>query len=104
DRFSFGLQFYYLNMSISEYGNRNLFTFEVGLQFFLIPQKLLIGAHVNNPLRLTVEEETDEKLPPVMCFGLNYMPSKKVAAIIEIEKDLDYEPVYKFGLEYLPIE
>jgi len=104
DRFSFGLQFDYLNISISEYGNKNLFTFETGLQFFLVPEKLLIGAHVNNPLRLTIDDETDEKLPTVMRFGLNYSPSKKVSALVEVEKDIDNDPVYKFGLEYLPVE
>lgn len=104
DRFSFGLQFDYLGMSISEYGSNHLFTFEVGLQFFLVPEKLLIGAHVNNPLRITIEDETDEKLPTVMRFGLSYMPSKKVAALVELEKDIDYDPIYKFGLEYLPLD
>lgn len=103
DRFSFGLQFDYLSMSISEYGNNHLFTFEAGVQFFLVPEKLLIGAHVNNPLRITIDDETNEKLPTMMRFGLNYMPSKKVSALIELEKDIDYDPVYKFGLEYLPL-
>ncbi|HXH20375.1 MAG TPA: hypothetical protein VNJ07_14965 [Chitinophagales bacterium] len=104
NRFSFGLQFDYLNISISEYGSKNLFTFEAGLQFFLVQEKLLIGAHINNPLRLTINEDANEKLPTVMRFGLNYMPSKKVAALAEVEKDIDYAPVYKFGLEYLPVE
>lgn len=104
ERFSFGLQFDYLNISISEYGNKNLFTFEAGLQYYLLPEKLLIGAHVNNPLRLTVDDETDEKLPTVMRFGLNYSPSKKLMLLAEVEKDLDYSPVYKLGIEYRPVE
>ncbi len=104
DRFSFGLQFDYLNVSISEYGNKNLFTFEAGLQYFLLAEKLVVGAHVNNPLRLTIDEETDEKLPTVMRFGLNYSPSKKVSVLAEIEKDLNYAPVYKAGVEYRIVE
>ena len=104
DRFSFGLQFDYLGISISEYGSKNLFTFEVGLQYFIMPEKLLIGAHVNNPLRINIEDETNEKLPTVMRFGLNYMPSKKVSLLAELEKDIDFDPVYKFGLEYLPVD
>jgi len=74
------------------------------LQYYLIAEKLLIGAHVNNPLRLTLDDETDEKLPTVMRFGLNYSPSKKISVLVEVEKDIDYSPVYKFGLEYLPVE
>lgn len=104
ERFSFGLQFDYLNFRISEYGSKNLFTFEAGVQYFLIPEKLLAGAHINNPLRLTLDEETDEKLPTVMRFGLNYSPSKKVSVLAEIEKDLDFAPVYKAGVEYRVVE
>ncbi|MDZ4844662.1 MAG: hypothetical protein SH857_03830 [Chitinophagales bacterium] len=104
DRFSFGLQFDYLNFRISEYGSKNLFTFEAGVQYFLVPEKLLAGAHINNPLRLTLDEETDEKLPTVMRFGLNYSPSKKVSVLAEVEKDLDYAPVFKAGVEYRVVE
>lgn len=104
DRFSFGLQFDYLNFRISEYGSKNLFTFEAGVQYFLVPEKLLAGAHVNNPLRLTLDEETDEKLPTVMRFVLNYSPSKKVSVLAEVEKDLDYAPVFKAGVEYRVVE
>lgn len=104
DRFSLGLQFDYLSISISEYGSKNIFTFEAGLQFFLLPEKLLIGAHVNNPLRITLDDETDEKLPTMMRFGLNYSPSKKLSLLAEVEKDLDYDPVYKGAVEYRPVE
>lgn len=100
ERFSFGLQFDYLNFRISGYGSKNFFTFEAGVQYFIVPEKLLAGAHINNPLRLTLNEETDEKLATVMRFGLNYSPSKKVSVLAEVEKDLDFAPVFKAGVEY----
>jgi len=103
EKFSVGLQFDYLNISIQEYGNKHFFTFEVGLQYYIIKQ-LLIGAHINNPLRLTVDEETDEKLPTVMNFGFKYMPSNKLLILFEVEKDIDFKPVFKFGLEYNVVE
>ncbi len=103
EKFSAGLQFDYINIFLDNYGTKHLFTFEVGLQFYILPQ-LLIGAHVNNPLRLDIDEESTEKYPTIMRFGLNYMPSKKVAIMAELEKDLDFSPVYKLGIEYKVIE
>ena len=103
EKFSAGLQFDYMNLFIEEIGNKHLFTFEAGLQYYLLPQ-LLLGAHVNNPIRLTIDEETDEKLPTIMRFGLNYMPSKKIALLFEVEKDLDFKPMFKFGIDYRVVD
>ncbi len=103
EKFSAGLQFDYLNIAIEEYGQRHLFTFEVGMQYKIL-EELSVGAHLFNPLRLDITEESDEKLPTVMRFGLSYTPSKKIALLAEVDKDLDFQPVYKVGIEYKVID
>lgn len=103
NRFSAGLQFDYIHIDMGHYGSRHLFTFEAGLQFYILPQ-LVIGAHVNNPLRLKIDKEGEDRYPTIMRFGLSYLPSAKVAIRGEVEKDLDFNPVYKLGIEYFVVE
>lgn len=102
-KFSFGVQFDYLNMAIEGYGSKNLFTFEVGLQYFVFKQ-LMLGAHVFNPIRIKIEGEQDERLATVMQFGLHYIPSKKISILFETEKDLEFKPLFKLGIDYRAID
>lgn len=98
-KFSTGLKFNYLNYAIQEYGQRNLFTFDVGFQY-LSNKKVLIGAHLFNPTPIELEKVYGEKIATIMRLGLAYMPVKKLTLLGEIEKDLVFQPNIKFGIEY----
>jgi len=101
DKLSIGVQFDILNTRIPEYGSKNLFTFEIGLQSELSKQ-LTLGFHLFNPVRLEIAE--DEYLPSVIQAGITYTPSKKVLVNVELEKDIDYPFTAKLGIEYEMVE
>lgn len=97
EKLSVGIQFDMLRTQIAEYGNKNLFTFEVGVQSELI-ENLLLGFHLYNPVKLEIIE--DEFLPTVLRAGATYSASKKLMLHTEIEKDFDFPFVFKAGIEY----
>ena len=97
DKLSVGVQFDMLSTQISEYGNKNLFTFEVGVQSELI-ENLLIGFHLFNPVKLEIIE--DEYLPTILRAGATYTASKKLMLHAELEKDFDFPFIFKGGIEY----
>jgi hypothetical protein len=98
-KFSTGVKFNYLNYAIQEYGQRNLFTFDIGFQY-LPNKKLLIGAHVFNPLPIELEKVYGEKVATIMRLGIAYLPVKKLNLLAEIEKDLVHKPNIKLGIDY----
>lgn len=98
-KFSTGVKFDYINFEIEEYGQKNIFTFDIGFQYIPI-EKLLLSAHLFNPLSINVEKVFGEDLPTIMRFGLNYIPVNKVQLSVEIEKDLDFKPNFKAGISY----
>ena len=100
---SIGIQFDYLRIHLSEFGSKNAFTFEAGLQYQIIPE-LMVGMHVFNPIPIKLEEEYGERLPTIMKFGLSYRPSPKVILAAEVEQDIDRRTNFKAGLEYQFIE
>ena len=103
EKFSMGLQFDFLRMTILENGNHNFFTFEVGFQYK--PWKVLtIGAHLYNPVPYKLDKVFGERLPTVIKFGLGYEPSPKVLLAAEYEQDIHYKPQFKGGIEYRPIK
>ncbi len=103
EKFSMGVQFDFLRMSILENGNRNFYTFELGFQYK--PWKVLtIGAHIYNPIPYKVDKVFGERLPTVIKFGLGYEPSPKVLLAAEYEQDINYKPQFKAGIEYRPIK
>jgi hypothetical protein len=102
-KFSVGVKFDYLNYSIIEYGQRNLFTFDVGFQYQPL-KNLLLGAHVFNPVPLELEKVYGEKVATIIRFGAAYEPIKKITLLAEFEKDLVYQPNLKFGLDYRVVE
>jgi len=97
EKFSIGIQFDMLSTQISEYGNKNLFTFEIGVQSELI-ENLLLGFHLYNPVKLELIE--DEFLPTILRAGATYTASKKLMLHTELEKDFDFPFVFKAGIEY----
>ena len=97
EKLSIGVQFDVLNTRIPEYGSKNLYTFEVGIQSELSEQ-FTLGFHIFNPVRLEIVE--DEYLPSVIQAGITYQPSKKVIVNAELEKDIDFPFTVKLGIEY----
>jgi hypothetical protein len=98
-KFSAGMKFNYLNYAIQEYGQRNLFTFDVGFQY-MPNKKVLIGAHIFNPVPIELEKVYDEKVATIMRLGFAYTPVKKLTLLAEIEKDLVFKPNIKLGVDY----
>jgi hypothetical protein len=103
NKFSVGVQFDYLRLSIAENGNRNFYTIEFGL-LYKPWKKFWLGAHVYNPIPYKVEKVFDERLPTIIKFGLGYVPSEKVILCAEYEQDIHYKPRFKTGIEYRPIK
>lgn len=97
DKLSVGIQFDMLNTRIPEYGSKNLFTFEIGLQSEL-SKNLTLGFHLFNPVKLETVE--GEYLPTVIQGGISYAPSKKVLVNVELEKDIDFPFTIRTGIEY----
>src|SRR5690606_8928556 len=99
DKFSAGLQLDYYGLSIEEYGNKNIFTFEAGLQYYLLKQ-LMIGGRLINPIRQDIDENGNQQLESIVTFCLNYTPIEKVSMMDEVKKDVANEPIVKAGLDY----
>ncbi len=97
EKLSVGIQFDMLSTQIAEYGNQNLFTFEIGVQSELI-ENLLLGFHLFNPVKLEIIE--DEYLPTIIRAGATYTASKKLMLHTELEKDFDFPFIFKAGIEY----
>ncbi len=101
EKFAIGAQLDYLGYSIQNYGNKALFTVEIGMMY-KVNKALNIGIHLFNPVRQEVIE--GEKVPTVMRIGAAYSPSKKVNIFGELEKDIDFDLQFKGGIEYFLID
>jgi len=97
DILSVGATFDYLRYDAGIYGNKNLFTFEVGAQT-QITESLTLGVFVFNPGNLSITENRD--VPGKMAFGLAYQAGKKVKVHTELSKTIDREAEIKIGLDY----
>jgi hypothetical protein len=98
--FSAGLQIDYFRLHTgNDYGNKNLFTFEIGLQY-RVKEQLCLGVHIFNPLPIKVTDDPVERLPTVIRLGIAWQASKNFITSAEVEKDLVNKPIIKAGLEY----
>jgi hypothetical protein len=98
--FSVGIQLDYLRFHIgNDYGNRNLFTFEIGIQY-RVREQLCLGVHLFNPVPIKLTDDPVERLPTVIRLGIAWQTSKNLATSVEVEKDLVNRPIIKAGLEY----
>lgn len=102
---SVGIGINYHQISISEpKGNAGTLTAELGVQTQL-SSKLTSAFHLYNPTRSSINaESTEEKLPSIVKFGLNYKVSEKINLLTEIEKDFDNDAILKFGFDYTVVE
>ena len=98
-----GISMNYFRTSISEYGNKNYFTAEIGIQAKPV-QNLTLGAHLFNPTRTKFSPYNDERIPTIMRLGFDYKFSEKVFVALETEKDIERKAMVKAGIEYEPIK
>lgn len=103
DKAGIGVQLDYLHTKAQNYAGKHFVTFEVGVLYRPLEQ-LSIGAHVFNPVKYTVDEETGETLPIVMNFGVEYRPHTDIGIWAEVEKDIDFPVNVRGGLEYRVLE
>ena len=98
--FAAGVQMDYIRIHIQdEYGNKNLVSCEIGLQY-KASRDLVIGVQVLNPVPVKITENPQELLPTTLCAGLSCHFSEEFLATIEIEKDLLHKPIFRAGAEY----
>ena len=103
EKISSGISIDYLSTAIPEYGKKNSFVAEAGIQTKPL-RNLTIGAHIFNLTRTKFASYNNERIPTIMRLGFNYKFSEKVFIALETEKDIDKKKVIKAGVEYNPIK
>lgn len=94
-----GLELAARQISIDEFGSKTAMTFGLGLQY-QIGEKVQVGAHVFNPLRVKLTDNNADKLPMVLKLGMSITPTEEVSFALETEKSLDKKLILKAGIEY----
>jgi len=98
--FSVGVQLNCLRISQAEgYGNKNDFSFELGVQY-IASDHLTLGVHIINPIETRISKNSPERLPAMIRLGLLWKISEDLLTTIETEKDLLHKPVLRTGIEY----
>ncbi len=99
--FSMGGNFTYIQYRLNEFGNKNLFSFDIGLKAE-VSKTLAISTFVNNPASLKFNDNID--IPVRLATGINYHPTPKVQWMAEIEKIIESDITIKSAIVYYPIE
>ena len=99
EKIAVGISMDYFRTSISEYGNKNYFAAEIGIQAKPF-KNLTLGAHLFNPTRTKFTSYNDERIPTIMRLGLDYKFSEKIFIALETEKDIEKKTTVKAGIEY----
>lgn len=102
--FSLGLQLNYHSLYVEE-GNYtpDFLTIEGGFLAKPIP-KLSIGFHVFNPTNSYKNQDTEQKLSPILRLGGLYQFSDDVGLTGEIKKSIFLDERYSLGFEYRIVE
>lgn len=103
--FSASVQLNYHNTRINTdgYGSRSNVTAELGVRMD-VSKKVVIAAHLYNPLRAKMNDFNNERLPTVLRLGGAYRISDDLLLAIETEKDIEQEPLFRGGIEYRPAD
>ena len=91
----------YMQTSITEYGNHNSLTADVGVCIKVI-KDLSFGMNVFNPFMVSGGYYDDEKIPTEFSLGLNYSLSDRVLVVAEESKELNSPSRFHGGIEYKP--
>ena len=99
--FRLGIQLDYLRINIGDnYGSKDIFTFEVGMQSD-IGERITIGVYTFNPIGIKISEDHGEKLASVFRLGLLYKIENYLLISLEAEKRTSINPVVvRLGMEY----
>jgi len=99
----FGAKINYLQYNIEGFGTSGTVVTEIGATAQIL-EELSFGTHIYNLNQAKVTDETDERVPTVVRFGVTYEPTKKLLITTEVFKDIDIDPNFKAGLEYQIVE
>lgn len=97
DKTSIGTQFDLYHTRITEFGNRNTFGFQLGIQH-KITEEVNMGIHSQNPTGLF--SNTARNISSHIKAGLAYTPSENVSLYGDLSYIKDYRTSAHFGLEY----
>ena len=100
-KLSIGVQMDYLRLQVQDYGDRNLFTFEIGIQS-QVSKNLRLGFFTYSPMQ--VEIVPGENIPTIFKIGGAYKISSKLNLAAEIEKDIDFPMEVHVGIEYALVD
>lgn len=104
ERFALGVQLDYLHTAIGEYyGEKGVFTFELGLMT-KINKDLSLGVHVFNPAQVELSDYSMEEIPALMKLGLQWTLDENFITEVEVHSDIHHQLVFRGGLEYRIIE
>lgn len=98
---SLGGQFDILRLNISQFGSKNIYTFEIGMQLRL-NKDFSVATHVFSPGNITINESTE--LGTRFRLGVKYQPSNKVFILAEMDKLIYRDIEYKIGVSYQAIK
>jgi hypothetical protein len=98
-RFRTGISAHYYQLSIPNYGSRHLPGFAVGFQLDL-GQDWMIGAYLNNPLRLKLDQQQQHRMPTILKAGLAYQPVPQLRLMLDLQKELDQPFSVQGGVDY----
>ncbi len=93
------LNFNFHQISISNYGSSQTFSFEAGMQYHLSP-KIWLGSHIANPNQSKFNNNAEMIIPSHIQFGGSFLFSDQLMAVTEIEKIADQQLDLKSGIEY----
>ncbi len=100
EELSIGVKANYHQVKITNYGNANTFSVDVGANYAL-NKEINLGLYVNNPSSQDYKSaDVETYIPTAIHFGATYEPSNKVILATTITKDFDRKFDVGFGVDY----
>lgn len=100
NNFSVGVGLDYINIfQPDNYGSTNIFTFDIGL-LAKANEKIMIGAHVFNPIRAELGDYYGEKIPVVYNIGLQWKLDEKIRILADVMNDKINQIQFSTSAEY----
>jgi len=100
NKLDIGLRFNYVGLTTAGYGSASAVTFDGGA-IVRLTEKVQVGAHVSNPVRMKLGKDGEERLPAAYSFGLGFDASDQLFVGAEIQKTEDQPVSVNAGLQYV---
>jgi hypothetical protein len=97
DKLDIGAGFNAMRYFAGIYGSTGIVSFDLGM-LAEISSRVKIGAHINNPLSVSVTENSN--LPAAISLGTAWQAGKKIVVYTELEKLIDRNLALKFAFAY----